>query len=129
MNGFHSPDKTILQANLDPMRVSGGFRQDIPDNALSQFSRSLILLQDYRDSQAGLNIDSFGSATHSTIPLFLLPEYLYHSLLYRAPLFGIIADGSDGCMLSESAASLSLVISFLKDFHLATRNRKILEMH
>ncbi len=64
VNQFHSSDQTILQADLYTMGVRGRFRQDILDNTFGKFPGSLILLQDYRYFQTGLNVCASGSVAH-----------------------------------------------------------------
>jgi len=45
LNLLYPPNLPVNQAHLNPVRVKGGFRQNILDDPLSQLSRSLILFQ------------------------------------------------------------------------------------
>jgi phage head maturation protease len=40
---FHAPYNAAFQTDLDPMGMRGGFREDILDDPLRQFSGSLVL--------------------------------------------------------------------------------------
>jgi len=51
-----SPHMAALQADLDSAGMNRRFGQNISDDAIGQIPRSLILLQDYQDTQPRLDI-------------------------------------------------------------------------
>ncbi len=64
VNGLYSPHQTVIQPDLDAMWVTRRFRQNIPNNALGELSRTLILLQYDGYFYAGLDIASLCSGFH-----------------------------------------------------------------
>ena len=48
--------RAALQPDLDPVRMGRGFGENVLDNALGQFTRALILLQDDEHRHAGFDV-------------------------------------------------------------------------
>ena len=65
---FDASDFPAFQADLDTVRVGGGFRQDVFDHTLGQLSRPLIFFQDDQNLRPRFDVIATGAVHSFDIP-------------------------------------------------------------